>query len=92
MKKIAEKKGPTADEIAEMAMNGEDISSYFTNDGKMHPPLKSVAIDFPEEMLNELDAIAGELSISRQAVIKLYLRQAMDQHYLASEMKSGASK
>ena len=92
MKKIAEKKGPTADEIAEMAMSGEDISLYFTNDGKMHPPLKSVAIDFPEEMLNELDAIAGELNVSRQAVIKLYLRQAMDQHYLASSMATNASK
>jgi hypothetical protein len=34
-------------------------------------------------MLNELDAIAHELHISRQAVIKTYLRQAMDQHYLA---------
>jgi hypothetical protein len=32
-------------------------------------------------MLKELDAVAKELNISRQAVIKTYLRQALDQHY-----------
>ncbi|MBC2717181.1 MAG: hypothetical protein HF978_17895 [Desulfobacteraceae bacterium] len=41
-------------------------------------------VDFTETMLNELDTIARELNISRQAVIKTYLRQAMDQHYLAA--------
>jgi hypothetical protein len=36
-------------------------------------------------MLKELDAVAKELNISRQAVIKTYLRQALDQHYLARQ-------
>ena len=35
------------------------------------------------DMLHELDVVASELNISRQAVIKSYLRQALDQHYLA---------
>jgi hypothetical protein len=34
-------------------------------------------------MLNELDVHAKELNISRQAVIKTYLRQSLDRHYLA---------
>jgi predicted transcriptional regulator len=34
-------------------------------------------------MLEELDTIANELNISRQAVIKTYLRQSIDQHYIA---------
>ncbi|MBW1855845.1 MAG: ribbon-helix-helix protein, CopG family [Deltaproteobacteria bacterium] len=34
-------------------------------------------------MLKELDAIARDLNISRQALIKTYLRQALDHHYLA---------
>ena len=74
---------PTADEIAEMAERGEDISKYFTNKGKIKYPTQRVNVDFTVEMLEELDAIASELNISRQAVIKSYLRQAMDQHYLA---------
>ena len=83
MSKTAKKKQPTADEIAEMAMSGEDVSRFFTNKGEMRPPVKRVNVDFTLEMLEELDAIAKELNISRQAVIKTYLRQALDQHYLA---------
>jgi hypothetical protein len=33
-------------------------------------------------LLTELDEMAGELNISRQAVIKSFLRQALDQHRL----------
>ena len=83
MKSIAKKKKPTADEIAEMAMNGKDISKFFTNKGEMKPPVQRVNVDFTLDMLKELDSIAKELNISRQAVIKSYLRQALDQHYLA---------
>ena len=85
MSKTAKKKKPTADEIAEMAMSGKDISSYFTNKGEMRPPIKRVNVDFALDMLKELDAIAKELNISRQAVIKTYLRQALDQHYITRQ-------
>jgi len=85
MSKTAKKKKPTADEIAEMAMRGEDISRFFTNKGEMRPPVKRVNVDFTLDMLKELDAVARELNISRQAVIKVYLRQALDQHYLARQ-------
>ena len=81
MKKTYDK--PTADEIAKMAERGEDISKHFSNKGKMKYPTKRVNVDFTVEMLGELDTIASELNISRQAVIKTYLRQALDQHYLA---------
>ena len=78
MSKTAKKKKPTADEIAEMAMNGEDVSRFFTNKGEMRPPVQRVNVDFALDMLKELDAVAMELNISRQAVIKAYLRQAFD--------------
>lgn len=81
MKKTAKK--PTADEIAEMADDGKDISKYFTNRGKMKQPVQRVNVDFTVEMLHELDQVAAELNISRQAVIKSYLRQSLDQHHLA---------
>ena len=85
MSKTAKKMKPTGDEIAEMAMRGEDISRFFTNRGEMRSPIKRVNVDFTLDMLKELDAIAKELNISRQAVIKTYLRQALDQHYLARQ-------
>jgi len=34
-------------------------------------------------MLEELEKAAQELNISRQAVIKTLIRQALDQHYAA---------
>lgn len=89
MSKIAEKI-PTADEIAEMADRGEDISKFFTGDGKMKPPLNKsgiqrVSVDFTPEMLHQLDNIVREVNISRQAVIKMYIRQAIDQYYMAKK-------
>ena len=76
---------PTADEIAERTDRGEDISAYFTNSGRVKRPIQRVNVDFTIEMLHELDALASELNISRQAVIKSYLRQALDQHYQARD-------
>ena len=73
----------TADEIADMAESGKDVSKYFTNKGKMKYPTQRVNVDFTVQMLKELDGISSELNISRQAVIKSLLRQALDQHYLA---------
>ena len=74
---------PTADEIAEMADRGEDISQYFSNEGAMKYPVQQIQVEIPSEMLHELESLATELQISLQAVIKTYLRQALDQHYLA---------
>ena len=74
---------PTAEEIARMADRGEDVSSYFTNRGSMKMPIQRVNVDFTVAMLRELDLVAAELNISRQAVIKSYLRQALDQHNIA---------
>ncbi|MBW2187662.1 MAG: CopG family transcriptional regulator [Deltaproteobacteria bacterium] len=85
MKKTAKKKSPSADEIAELAIKGEDISRFFTNDGEMRPPIQRVNVDFTLDMLKELDDMAKQLNISRQAVIKSYLRWALDQHYLSKQ-------
>lgn len=80
---------PTADEIAEMAMSGKGISSFFSNSGQMKPPVQRVNVDFTVDMLNELDEFAKELNISRQAVIKSSLRQVLDQHNLAKKSRTG---
>ncbi|MCC5620174.1 hypothetical protein [Nostoc sp. CHAB 5715] len=46
-------------------------------------------LEIPSLMLNELDKMATELNISRQAVIKMMLRRALDEHYLAkNQIKS----
>jgi hypothetical protein len=82
-KTLESPKPPTADEIAELADRGEDISRFFTRKGKMMPPIQRVNVDFTQPMLQELDEAARNLNISRQAVIKTLLRHALDQQHLA---------
>ncbi|MBT7410013.1 MAG: CopG family transcriptional regulator [Methylococcales bacterium] len=73
----------TADEIANLADQGEDISKHFTNNGAIRHPIQRVNVDFPLDMLSELDSMAKNMNISRQALIKMTLRQYLDNHYLA---------
>src|ERR1700687_5913414 len=69
--------------IARMADQGRDVSRSFTNAGQMMGPIQRVNVDLASGMLEELDRAAKELNISRQAVIKTLIRQALDQQYLA---------
>jgi hypothetical protein len=80
-------KAITAEEIAQLADKGKDVSRFFTGSGRMvqpvQPPVQRVNVDFAVPMLSELDNAAQELNISRQALIKTLVRQALDQHYVA---------
>jgi hypothetical protein len=77
----------SADEIARRADRGEDVSRFFTNTGRMMPPIQRVNVDFSREMLNELDEAARRLNISRQAVIKTFVREGLDRRYLAESAR-----
>jgi ribbon-helix-helix CopG family protein len=84
MKKTrTKKKHLSAHAIARLADNGKDVSGFFTNSGKMRRPIQRVNVDFTASMLEELEAAAKELNISRQAVIKTMIRQALDQRQTA---------
>ncbi len=88
MKKMPKSKRPiSADAIARQAEHGEDVSKYFTNDGRMMPAIRRVDVDLTEPVLNELDDVATELNISRQALIKTLVREALDRRYLAQQAR-----
>jgi hypothetical protein len=82
----------SAEAIAQRADRGEDVSGFFTNSGRMMPPIQRVNVDFAGPMLSELDVAAKELNISRQAVIKTLIRQALDQRYLARNVGPKAKR
>jgi len=67
----------TADEIAEVASRGEDVSAYFTNQFTVVRPVRRVNVDLTQGMLRKLDERAARLNISRQAVIKTLLDRAL---------------
>src|SRR5579859_46935 len=77
------RKPVSADAIGRLAERGKDVSRFFTNSGRMMEPIQRVNVDFATPMLKELDSAAKELNISRQALIKTLLRQALDQRYMA---------
>ena len=79
----------TADEIAELATRGEDVSSFFTNKFTVVPPVRRVNVDLTQGMLRELDARAARLNVSRQAVIKILLSQALGE---ARSSRTGSKK
>jgi hypothetical protein len=88
MKKILKNaKAVTAEEIARMADQGQNISHFFKGDGRMIQPIQRVNVDVTAGMLKELDKAAQDLNVSRQAVIKTLIRQALDQHYLAQQAR-----
>jgi len=82
----------SADSIARMAEQGKDVSQFFTHNGRMMAPIQRVNVDLAAGMLEELDRAAKELNISRQAVIKTLIRQALDQQYLARGSRTASKR
>jgi hypothetical protein len=88
MKKTRKPAKPVpAEAIAKMADKGKDISHFFKGEGRMVQPIQRVNLDVTAGMLAELDKAAQDLNVSRQAVIKTLVRQALDQHYLAQKAR-----
>ncbi len=88
MKSTRKPLGPvSAEAIARLADQGKDVSGFFQSEGRMLQPIQRVNVDLTAAMLKELDRAAQDLNISRQAVIKTLVRQALDQHYLAQRAR-----
>lgn len=88
MKKTRKSGKPiSADAIARLADQGKSVSRFFKGQGQMVQPIQRVNVDLTASMLEELDSAARELNVSRQAVIKTLVRQALDQHYLAQRSR-----
>lgn len=84
MKNIRRPRKPVpAGAIARLADDGRDVSRFFTNTGRIIGPIQKVYVDLASGMLEELGRATKELNISREAVIKTPIRQALDRQYLA---------
>jgi hypothetical protein len=67
----------SADEIAEKASRGEDVSASFTNKFKVVRPVHRVNVDLTLGMLRQVDERAARMNVSRQTVIKTLLDLAL---------------
>ena len=68
-----------AEELDRMFDAGEDISEYidFNSARPLNTGIKRVNVDMPSWMVNALDIEAARLNISRQAVLKTMLDNAI---------------
>jgi hypothetical protein len=88
MKKISSTtRTSSAESIARKADRGEDISFYFTNEGKIMPPLNGGGIDLSDGLLEEIDQAAKRLKVSRQALIKKFIRRGLDEQYRSQKQR-----
>lgn len=95
--KSKKKKSATIEQIEAASLRGEDTSQYFGEARRM-PPRETQKIEKPDnivklnvdltlDFLRELDEVALFLNISRQAVMKTYLKEGVDRHFLAKQAR-----
>ena len=70
MNEQSDKSSPHTDieTIAEQAERGEDVSAYFTN---QHVAKQWVNVDFPLDLLRQIDTECRRAGVTRQAWIKM---------------------
>ncbi len=70
----------TGREFDRMFDSGKDITPYLDMESAVFTrvKVKRVNVDFPEWMVQKLDEEAVKLNVSRQAVIKMWLRERLD--------------
>ena len=71
-------KSITAKELDRRFDAGEEVTPYFDWDKAVFVRPRRVNVDFPEWMIRRLDEEAIKLNVSRQAIIKMWLRERLD--------------
>jgi hypothetical protein len=71
----------TQDALLDKFDRGDNMSDFFDFEKAEQPNLsiKRVNVDFPQWMVDGLDAEGSRLGVSRQAVIKMWVANRLDQ-------------
>lgn len=75
-RRVRTKNDEALEEIARQAEEGQDVSEYFRGSFQAK---QRVNIDFPLELLNQIDSECQRLGISRQAWIKFICDEKLQQ-------------
>ena len=76
-------KSITAEEFDRLFDDGSDEIDDFVDrtKGRLVPPaFKRVNVDFPPLMVRDLDEVANARGVTRQALIKMWLADKLDEH------------
>ena len=69
----------TGEELDRMFDEGKDITPYLDMSTAVFvsPKIRRVNVDFPDWMVKRLDEEAVKMNVSRQAIIKMWLRDRL---------------
>ena len=69
----------TGEELDRMFDEGKDITPYLDMSTAVfvRPKIRRVNVDFPDWMVKRLDEEAVKMNVSRQAIIKMWLRDRL---------------
>jgi hypothetical protein len=73
----------TVEEFDRLFDEGSDEIEAFIDRSKsrmVHPKAQRVNVDFPPVMVRDLDTVATARGVSRQALIKMWLADKLDEH------------
>ena len=73
----------SAEEFDQLFDDGSDEIDQFIDrsQGRIDPPrAQRVNVDFPPLMVRELDAVAQQRGVTRQALIKMWLADKLEEH------------
>ena len=78
----------SADEIADLASKGEDITGFMSNMKKGFNEdrinkVRRTSLDLGSDLMMDLDMISNELNVSRQALIKVIMNEYVIRYKLS---------
>ena len=81
---MSSREGKT-DDLVERFDAGDDVLDLFDTENPEYPnrELKRVNVDFPTWMVNALDEEAKRIGVNRQAIIKTWIAERLDQKIAA---------
>ena len=91
MKNTANRNRPSADEIAEKAMSGEDISQFFTNKGDATIPGPTLFGSQGSELLKVSDEVSG-LGVGPRQLFNIIIKIANKRLFSALKRPFSGSK
>ncbi len=68
----------SANAIGKLASQGKDVSRFFTNDGHMVYPARTVNLELPAGMLARVDKTARRLRLDRHAAITVLIQEGLE--------------
>ena len=73
-------KGIKSADFDEMFENGDVTDHLDVKSAKAHYPVQRVSIDFPKNILEEVDLEAAKIGVTRASLIKMWVSEHVSNH------------